>query len=188
MQTNSNDLRTKRTHKAIRTALETLILTKNYRDITIKELSELAGINRKTFYLHYKCLDDLFEELEDEIVEEFTAIRTADHAENYEEGTRNFFRILFRQPDLHKRLICSEDYFPVFRGVQQKLIRMYRLDWFDAGFPTEYQSLLVTYFCTSIELYRQWIADGERISADAFTDFSVGLLCGNISERLNMLG
>ena len=53
------DLRVRRTLKAIRSAFYELVLTKNYSDISITELTDLAEINRKTFYLHYSSLDDL---------------------------------------------------------------------------------------------------------------------------------
>ena len=53
MEHTSKDLRVRRTLKAIRSAFYELVLTKNYSDISITELTDLAEINRKTFYLHY---------------------------------------------------------------------------------------------------------------------------------------
>ncbi len=187
MKPEPNDLRTKRTHKAIRAALESMILTKEFNGITVKELAEIAGINRKTFYLHYDSLDDLFCELEDEIVDEFAQSRHVRATESKESVTRDFFRVLFHQPELHKRLICSPSYFPVFRRVQTKLFRMYKAHEFDFGLPKPYESLLLTYFCTSISLYRQWVTDGEQLTPDALTDFAVMLLCDGLTERISAI-
>ena len=187
MKPQSADLRTIRTHKAIRSALETMILTKDFNCITVKELAEIAGINRKTFYLHYDSLDDLFGELEDEIVDEFSQSEHVRATESKEIVTRDFFSVLFRQQELHKRLICSASYFPIFRRVQTKLFDMYRQKGFHFGMPSPYESLLITYFCTSISLYQQWVADGEQLTPDELTDFSVALLCGSLTERLESL-
>ena len=69
MEHTSKDLRVRRTLKAIRSAFYELVLTKNYSDISITELTDLAEINRKTFYLHYSSLEDLVKEVEQEIVD-----------------------------------------------------------------------------------------------------------------------
>lgn len=184
MKPQSADLRTIRTHKAIRSALETMILTKDFNCITVKELAEIAGINRKTFYLHYDSLDDLFGELEDEIVDEFAQSEHLKTTESNETVTRDFFRVLFRQPELHKRLICSPGYFPLFRRVQVKLFHMYKEHGFDFALPPEYESLLIAYFCTSITFYQQWVADGEKLTPQELTDFAVALLCDGLIERI----
>ena len=35
----------------------------DYEKITVRELTDRAMINRKTFYLHYETLDELLEEV-----------------------------------------------------------------------------------------------------------------------------
>lgn len=47
------------TDKAILQTFETLLNEKNLDDITVKELVERCGINRKTFYRHYHNIPDL---------------------------------------------------------------------------------------------------------------------------------
>lgn len=39
-----------------------LLQKKNFEFITVKEICEVAGVNRSTFYLHYETIDDLLEE------------------------------------------------------------------------------------------------------------------------------
>ena len=43
-------------------ALIELLNKKEYDFITIKEICEVAGVNRSTFYLHYENTADLLEE------------------------------------------------------------------------------------------------------------------------------
>ena len=40
-------------------AFLTLLAKKNFEYITVKEICEVAGVNRSTFYLHYETMSDL---------------------------------------------------------------------------------------------------------------------------------
>ena len=74
------DLRVLKTKEAIKNAFKNMIIEMPYEKITIKELCERALINRKTFYLHYSSIDDLLEEFQEEIAEEyFDRIKNFDH-------------------------------------------------------------------------------------------------------------
>ncbi len=64
MKHTSKDLRVRRTLRSIRQAFYTLIMEKSFSEISITELTELAEVNRKTFYLHYTSLDDLIQEID----------------------------------------------------------------------------------------------------------------------------
>ena len=61
----AEDLRVRKTREAIHNTFKSMICEMDYDQITIKELTERAQINRKTFYLHYNSLDDLLAELQD---------------------------------------------------------------------------------------------------------------------------
>lgn len=62
------DLRTERTRRSIINAFIELRSKKNLEKITVKELSELAFINKATFYSHYHDIYDLAEQLEEEVI------------------------------------------------------------------------------------------------------------------------
>lgn len=62
------DLRIVKTKKAIRRAFFELLRTKDVNSISIKEISSLAEIDRKTFYSHYAGVYELVDELENEAV------------------------------------------------------------------------------------------------------------------------
>ncbi|MCI8530890.1 MAG: TetR/AcrR family transcriptional regulator [Lachnospiraceae bacterium] len=47
---------------------------KDIKDISVKELSDLADINRGTFYLHYNDIYDMLAQIEDELFLEFHEI------------------------------------------------------------------------------------------------------------------
>lgn len=71
MSINENDSRVRRTKKLIRQGLITLAKNKSISKITVKELTDCVEINRGTFYLHYKDVYDLVENIEEELYSEF---------------------------------------------------------------------------------------------------------------------
>ena len=86
------DRRIEKTKQSLYNAFVTLVQKKSYSSITISELTEVANIDRRTFYLHFTCLDDIakemqaiacemlikkVEEQEDYRIETFLACRTS---------------------------------------------------------------------------------------------------------------
>ena len=62
------DLRNQKTIKNIRNAFIELRSKKPLEKITVKELSELAQVNKATFYRHYEDIYALSDELENEMI------------------------------------------------------------------------------------------------------------------------
>lgn len=54
-------------------AFLTLLAKKDFEYITIKEICEVAGVNRSTFYLHYETMSDLLSESAGRMNEQFLA-------------------------------------------------------------------------------------------------------------------
>ena len=61
------DLRIRRTRSAIRESFVALMQQKEYAAITVTDISEMADINRKTFYAHYETKEHLLSQLIDEM-------------------------------------------------------------------------------------------------------------------------
>ena len=62
------NLRVKKTRRSIINAFLMLRANKPLEKITVKELAELAMINKATFYLHFRDIYDLSDTLERELV------------------------------------------------------------------------------------------------------------------------
>ena len=55
------DRRIRKTRRLLRECLTALLKEKKVQDITVREIADMADINRGTFYLHYKdemCIRD----------------------------------------------------------------------------------------------------------------------------------
>lgn len=74
MATEKLDRRVRRTRKLLAQSLTELLEEKELKDITVKEVSEHADLNRGTFYLHYKDVYDMMEQIQKELFEDFNDI------------------------------------------------------------------------------------------------------------------
>lgn len=79
------DKRVEKTKRSIRNALVSLMQSKELSHITVKELSEVAMINRKTFYTHYADIYEIYDEIETELISDLLAI-----IKQYQVGKRDF--------------------------------------------------------------------------------------------------
>lgn len=75
-QSPREDQRVRVTKQLLRAAFLTLLAQKPVQGISVKELCEEAGVNRSTFYLHYKDVYDLQEQLEGELLLELEHLIT----------------------------------------------------------------------------------------------------------------
>lgn len=68
------DRRTRKTKKAIKNAFIDLVSKNDISQITVKELADLADINRKTFYTYYNDVYAVSDAVADEMVENFISV------------------------------------------------------------------------------------------------------------------
>ncbi len=116
MTERSTDKRVIRTKKAIRGALFKLMESKDIANITISELTNLANVNRRTFYTHYSNLTDILDETESEIVEALQKLIERFDTSNMTESIYILFiklnRIITEDYGFYFQLMKSD-----FRGV-----------------------------------------------------------------------
>ena len=64
----------RRTKGKLKDALITLMLESPVKDITVREIAELADVSRGTFYLYYRDVYDMVEKLQNMLLDELTLI------------------------------------------------------------------------------------------------------------------
>ena len=90
------DRRVRKTRMQLRSGLTQLMREKPIKDITVRELAQLVDINRCTFYLHYRDIYDMVEQVEREVFEEFEALIEAHPPSELGGGTRAMLLDLYR--------------------------------------------------------------------------------------------
>ena len=90
------DRRVRRTKKLLTQALTQLLREKQINEITVKELTDLADMNRGTFYLYYKDMFDMLEKIEDGMFEALDAIVSLHEHDDVSQQTKPILLDLFR--------------------------------------------------------------------------------------------
>lgn len=177
------DLRVIKTREAIRRVFEEMICEMDYEDITVKELTERAKINRKTFYLHYETIDDLLHELQNEIAEQFIAQEVSYYSmQDIRDVIRFFFEYCASMPKLNERLLCSGSYSAIGDEIN-KLIMDHQAKLYSGAFSSNplIDRLVFRYFSVnSTILYRQWVADGKQLPLDDLIRTATTLICNGM--------
>lgn len=103
------DRRVRRTRELLTNALITLLEEKNLHEISVKELCDMADINRGTFYLHYKDINDMVEQMENTILTQYEELLAkyapADLAEDPYDILYNLILFTNTHKDLFKTLL-----------------------------------------------------------------------------------
>ena len=184
-QVKKEDLRVRKTRKAIHNAFKEMICEMDYDQITIKELTQRAQINRKTFYLHYASLDDLLEEFQEEIADHFISRKVSySNMKDIRDLFRVFYEHAANMPLLHERIMCSGSYRPIWDKINKRIMD-YRRETNRGVFGLdEYSENLVFayYGANSSLLFRQWVADGKKLSLEELIDIATRLICNGMSS------
>lgn len=173
------DLRARRTKEFIRKAFEEMICEMDYEQISIKELTERANINRKTFYLHYNTLDDLLRELQNELAQAFIErTKGLDRPGDLDKITREFFLANEELGNLGERITCSGSYHYISRRITNDIMEQaWRTDKNSSSNPYV-QNIFMTYVSQStLAIYKQWVADGKRIPLEDIIQLTIKLVC-----------
>ena len=94
-QPKATDRRVLRTKKNIRQTFLQLLSEKSLTQLTVKELSEQADINRKTFYMYYSNIEEILSELEDELVQKLVLVFEKELFERETFDSYSFFENCF---------------------------------------------------------------------------------------------
>lgn len=65
------DRRIRKTQKLLKQSLLDLMEEKDFKNITVKDITDLADLNRCTFYLHFSDTYSLLQEMESEVLNDF---------------------------------------------------------------------------------------------------------------------
>ena len=179
------DLRVVKTKEIIKNTFKDMISEMDYEAITIKELTNRAKINRKTFYLHYKSLDDLLLELQNSIANNFIEKQVSyTKLEDMKYLIRLFFESASKNIPVYEKILCSGSYRNISDQINEKIMA-HRKKTNKGAFSNDdaYENIIFAYYgANSTVIYRQWVADGKKLSLSEVTDLAVNLVCYGLSS------
>lgn len=181
MEEQKTDPRILKTKRAIRTAFSKLMSEKSFKSITVQDITELAGVNRKTFYRYYKNIPQLVDEIEDDIIrsldaffEETDMIRALEHPFIILEQLNAVFEA---DRDMYVYLMSlSENVGLVSKinlSVKEKAIRTAAKH---KEFDERIAEIILEYSISGmISVYRKWFLSGRIESIEKISE-TIGLL------------
>ncbi|MGI6053024.1 MAG: TetR/AcrR family transcriptional regulator [Bilifractor sp.] len=180
------DMRVARTRDAIRNAFTDMICEMDYEQITIKELTERAGVNRKTFYLHYDSLDDLLAEMQNEMSRRFMdRIKDLKPPYDMDKITRAFYLSMEESGKFGERLACSGNYHYINRRMVNAVMKSTWKEENEKAKDPYLQNVVMAYVSQStLAIYRQWIADHKRIPLEDIIQTTITLICDGLNTWL----
>lgn len=168
MKEQTVDRRVRKTKSQLRSCLSILLETKKIQNITVKELSQMADINRGTFYLHYKDVYDLLEHIQKDLLTDFEAILTniAPETDNLLPFVEALFDFIYQNRDMSKIFLHDD---------------------LDAGFSTEIRNKLRE--CV-FNKYKTFIKQKNMPYFELYYDFilsgTLGLLVRWVNSEFEM--
>ena len=125
------DRRVRKTRTQLRKCLSILLETKKIQNITVKELAQMADINRGTFYLHYKDVYDLMEHIQADLLNEFEDILTkiAPDTDNLVPFIEALFVFIYDNKDMAK--IFRNSYVDEIKTINENMSSLIAELYFD---------------------------------------------------------
>ena len=174
MRERPDDPRVGRTIAAIHAEFERMLCEMEYRQITVKALCERARVNKKTFYRYYETMDFLLAEFQEDMMAGYLAtVEDLSIPEDMEAITRAFFAFAAEKGEVFERITCAVPYAEMQVRLTEGVMARH-----DRDVPDPARSALMAFVREStLAVYRQWIADGKRLSAAEVADLAVALVC-----------
>ncbi|NJI78940.1 TetR family transcriptional regulator [Clostridioides difficile] len=105
MNTHIEDRRVRKTKKALCEALSELLIEKDIQKISIRELTDKADIHRATFYVHYKDIYDLYEQIEDATLQSLGGIIRKDPSHSYDQILEDLIDYVFENAKIMRMFL-----------------------------------------------------------------------------------
>lgn len=182
---NSNtktDRRVLKTKRAIHKAMTQLLAEKDINDISVKEIADLADINRKTFYNYYTGVYQLVDEIENEIVDYFAElIKTIDFEQALADPSIVFYKLyntFSNHVEFIDALFSSNSNASLVSKVLNKLIEMTSdaaVEHFQSD-PEKTEVITRFIFAGEIAAYQAWFRSDRKMPVKELSR-TIEILC-----------
>jgi AcrR family transcriptional regulator len=173
------DRRIRKTEQQLQTGLAQLLLEKSVDKITVCELSDLVDINRGTFYLHYKDVFDMLDQIETEILKDFCVLLN-DYSSIFEScNTRpvliDAFRFIAENEEMLHVLLCEPGHLTFLNRLQaafKENFFEYRLEKHHTEVSREIEYFYSYLVAGCMGLMIQWLNAGMKDSPEQMAKFT----------------
>ena len=179
------DIRVQKTKERLKRSLLSMLKEKNIDRISISEICRLSGINRNTFYQHYKDIRDLLAEIEGDFME--TIFSTIDISGESIKSVRDFMLVLLERikenQDLCLLLFSDNGDKNFLRNILTFALPTAVENWAsELGMNTEDATVLYFYVMGgAVNVIEAWMKESLSASLDEVADKLNALILGSQS-------
>ena len=186
---NETDLRIIKTREAIHSSFEALTKKQPLAKLTVAELCREARIGKKTFYRHYPTLGALAQEYLDALVSEFFAetegLVLPEHTAEFVRQLMVFMCDRGNADATTECIFCGLGSEKISRDIVSHATELDRINTRKFGRLSAAEISLVLMFAasTTVNMYRQWVAEGKHLSPKRLSEMAQNLTSSEASLR-----
>ena len=181
------DRRVKYTKKVIKDTFLSLLEKKDISSISVKELCDIADVNRGTFYRYYEDIYDLLKKIEEEFIEEIRDSNSMVHMSNHSiytftkeildifENNKKLVRVLF---NADSNIYFLDD---VLEVAYEKCIGNWESN-IDSDDYNELENSVVFIFNGALGVINYWFKNDFNISSDLLAKYIEKYCLGGVSK------
>jgi AcrR family transcriptional regulator len=191
MATTKTDLRAQRTDKAIRQAFEEMLMT-GATPIKVSALTQRAGINRKTFYLHYDTIEDLVDSYISDARADLLG-RLGQHTPQEFLANRGLLintltDFFTANQEFYSYIMFADEYTALIRRFQDDITRTLAKSLSEATDLTfDDAALVITFSCSTIlTMLRMRLRGQTKMTPEEIREKSVALNIGGLRGAMGL--
>ncbi len=188
-QPGRQDIRITRTRSAIKAAFKELAAKTPIDKISVTSITQAAGINRKTFYLHYEAIEALLDDIVSDIMDDFfeNYEKTPGEPKDIEGHAYRFFLFLSKQDELTEHLVCTPSYYDFGKRMyREQMARFRAVDDPFAWMGTDKEELLLSFIRNTVfDMYRNWVQRGKKVPAEEVAELVAQLSHNSVAEFMH---
>lgn len=154
---------------------------------TVTDLVKLAGVNRGTFYLHFKSLDDVGKLIEQKLVQNFKVLeeefRVCDISQTPEIMMERLNEIIMKDYDFYKMIIISNKSVNLMEEIRSTILNSISNNFRVMRYVTDINKFkIVVHYITGgvISIYTSWFKGIIDYNLKEITEFCKNLITSGL--------
>ena len=185
------DKRSIKTRKAIKLAFLTLVKNTDINEISITELTNHANINRNSFYTHYKSIENILDDINEEILDylEYVLNKHSFKFFGYDPYPvlQEFSNLVVTNGYISEYLLFSKSSNNLVRKLKDRACdRFYEIYIKECGTDKPYVKYVLAYIIAgAFEIYHVWFKNNKDIDIDEITKQIASFVSLGLKDYLN---
>ncbi len=190
---NNTDRRVKRTKKALKDALLALLEKKSINEISVTELTNLADVNRATFYFYYTDLLDMLQQVQNDSYVAFSEVINESNSsittiEGFTEYAERLLTYCKEHEALVRFIINNDTNNQLFKQIQVLMLHNIpnSKDTFSLDNPARYSTNYILNAMVGIMI--DWMEEGMKIPPYELAEFCAHIYLNGLYKTKQIYG